>query len=116
MSGTGPRDADSSAGAIMKLNRRRFSWHRSARMNLPNSITMSRIAMIPLLLWILSPHFPWRGSSGEQEIAASVLFGIALTVLILRSILRPLGVLVTAVRRISSGDVAAEPPAPTDAP
>jgi CDP-diacylglycerol--glycerol-3-phosphate 3-phosphatidyltransferase len=61
----------------MKLNRRRFSWHRSARMNLPNSITMSRIAMIPLLLWILSPHFPWRGSSGEQEIAASVLFVLA---------------------------------------
>jgi CDP-diacylglycerol--glycerol-3-phosphate 3-phosphatidyltransferase len=32
--------------------------------------------MIPLLLWILSPHFPWRGH-GEQEIAASVLFVLA---------------------------------------
>jgi CDP-diacylglycerol--glycerol-3-phosphate 3-phosphatidyltransferase len=46
-------------------------------MNLPNSITLSRIAMIPLLLWILSSHFPWRGSHGEQEIAASVLFVLA---------------------------------------
>ncbi len=46
-------------------------------MNLPNSITMSRIAMIPLLLWILSPHFAWQGSNGEQEIAASVLFVLA---------------------------------------
>jgi len=46
-------------------------------MNLPNSITMSRIVMIPLLLWILSTHFPWRGVGGEQEIAASVLFVLA---------------------------------------
>ena len=46
-------------------------------MNLPNSITMSRIVMIPLLLWILSPHFTWIGSNGEQEIAASVLFVLA---------------------------------------
>jgi CDP-diacylglycerol--glycerol-3-phosphate 3-phosphatidyltransferase len=45
-------------------------------MNLPNSITMSRIVMIPLLLWILSPHFPWHGH-GAQEIAASVLFVLA---------------------------------------
>ena len=33
--------------------------------------------MIPLFLWILSPYFPWRGSSGEQEIAASILFVLA---------------------------------------
>src|ERR1039458_5513794 len=46
-------------------------------MNLPNSITMSRIVMIPLLLWILSPHFRWLGSNGEQEIAASILFVLA---------------------------------------
>jgi CDP-diacylglycerol---glycerol-3-phosphate 3-phosphatidyltransferase len=46
------------------------------RMNLPNSITLSRIAMIPLLLWILSTHFPWQGN-GEQEITASVLFVLA---------------------------------------
>ena len=38
---------------------------------------MSRIVMIPLLLWILSPHFPWGGVHGEQEIAASVLFILA---------------------------------------
>ncbi|MGD0731584.1 MAG: CDP-diacylglycerol--glycerol-3-phosphate 3-phosphatidyltransferase [Terracidiphilus sp.] len=46
-------------------------------MNLPNSITISRIAMIPLLLWILSQHYPWQGSHGEQEIAASILFVLA---------------------------------------
>jgi CDP-diacylglycerol--glycerol-3-phosphate 3-phosphatidyltransferase len=46
-------------------------------MNLPNSISMSRIVMIPLLLWILSSHFPWRGQHGEQEILASVLFILA---------------------------------------
>ena len=45
-------------------------------MNLPNSITMSRIAMIPLLLWILSTHFPWQ-AHGAQEILASVLFVLA---------------------------------------
>src|SRR5208337_844569 len=48
-----------------------------ARMNLPNSITMTRIIMIPLFLWILSPHFPWQGSDGVQEIAASILFVLA---------------------------------------
>jgi CDP-diacylglycerol---glycerol-3-phosphate 3-phosphatidyltransferase len=46
-------------------------------MNLPNSITMSRIVMIPLLLWILSPHFPLQGPDGEQEILASILFILA---------------------------------------
>ncbi len=45
-------------------------------MNLPNSITMSRIVMIPLLLWILTPHFPWH-AHGAQEITASVLFVLA---------------------------------------
>jgi CDP-diacylglycerol--glycerol-3-phosphate 3-phosphatidyltransferase len=48
----------------------------STRMNLPNSITMSRIVMIPLLLWILTPHFPWH-AHGAQEITASVLFVLA---------------------------------------
>src|SRR6516164_5270949 len=38
---------------------------------------MSRIVMIPLLLWILSPHFPWQGPMGTQEISASVLFVLA---------------------------------------
>jgi len=46
-------------------------------MNLPNSITMSRIIMIPLFLWILSPHFPWQGPHGTQEIVASILFVLA---------------------------------------
>jgi CDP-diacylglycerol--glycerol-3-phosphate 3-phosphatidyltransferase len=45
-------------------------------MNLPNSITMSRIVMIPLLLWILTPHFPWQGH-GAQELTAAVLFVLA---------------------------------------
>ena len=45
-------------------------------MNLPNSITMSRIVMIPLLLWILSPHFPWQAGA-EQELLASILFVLA---------------------------------------
>jgi CDP-diacylglycerol--glycerol-3-phosphate 3-phosphatidyltransferase len=44
-------------------------------MNLPNSITMSRIIMIPLFLWILSQHFPWQG--WQQEILASILFVLA---------------------------------------
>jgi CDP-diacylglycerol--glycerol-3-phosphate 3-phosphatidyltransferase len=58
-------------------------------MNLPNSITMSRIASVPLLIWILSPfglrtlealHGPTHGGlmggfwAGEQEIAASIVF------------------------------------------
>jgi CDP-diacylglycerol--glycerol-3-phosphate 3-phosphatidyltransferase len=60
----------------MKLNRLRFRRPRATSMNLPNSITLSRIAMIPLLLWILSTHFPWHGH-GEQEISASVLFVLA---------------------------------------
>ncbi|MFZ0395187.1 MAG: CDP-diacylglycerol--glycerol-3-phosphate 3-phosphatidyltransferase [Terracidiphilus sp.] len=45
-------------------------------MNLPNSITMSRIVMIPLLLWILSAHFPWQAGP-EQEVLASILFVLA---------------------------------------
>ena len=32
--------------------------------------------MIPLLLWILTPHFPWQGH-GAQEITAAVLFILA---------------------------------------
>ena len=49
-------------------------------MNLPNSITMSRIASIPLLVWVLSSAFSWhglRGLHGGQEIAASILFVLA---------------------------------------
>ena len=46
-------------------------------MNLPNSITMSRIASVPLLIWFLSPHSPFNGRNGEQEIAASSIFILA---------------------------------------
>jgi CDP-diacylglycerol--glycerol-3-phosphate 3-phosphatidyltransferase len=52
-------------------------------MNLPNSITMSRIACVPLLIWILSPVFPFQGHDaaglrgGEQEIIASLVFILA---------------------------------------
>jgi CDP-diacylglycerol--glycerol-3-phosphate 3-phosphatidyltransferase len=46
-------------------------------MNLPNSITMSRIATVPVLIWLLSPHSPFHGNNGEQEIAASSVFILA---------------------------------------
>jgi CDP-diacylglycerol--glycerol-3-phosphate 3-phosphatidyltransferase len=46
-------------------------------LNLPNSITLSRIVMIPLLLWILSPHYLWLGVAGSQELMASILFILA---------------------------------------
>src|ERR1700682_3588849 len=56
---------------------------RNPVMNLPNSITLSRIASVPLLIWILSPAFPWTGHGatglrgGEQEIIASLVFILA---------------------------------------
>lgn len=43
-------------------------------MNLPNSITLSRIAAVPILIWMLSPHFPHGGFYGEQEIVACLFF------------------------------------------
>jgi CDP-diacylglycerol--glycerol-3-phosphate 3-phosphatidyltransferase len=57
-----------------------FSWRRSAPsdgVNLPNSITLSRIASVPLLIWALSPKFPVQGTHGEQEIFASAVFILA---------------------------------------
>ncbi len=45
--------------------------------NLPNSITLTRIASVPLLIWALSPRFPWQGTHGEQEIVASAIFILA---------------------------------------
>lgn len=45
--------------------------------NLPNSITLSRIASVPVLIWVLSPKFPLHGAHGEQEILASALFILA---------------------------------------
>jgi len=46
----------------------------TAPVNLPNSITLSRIASVPLLIWALSPHFPRGAFHGEQEVLASALF------------------------------------------
>ena len=51
-------------------------------MNLPNSITLSRIATVPLLIWILSPVFPAHHAThglagGEQELIASGVFILA---------------------------------------
>ncbi len=42
-------------------------------MNLPNSITLSRIATVPVLVWLLSAHSPIH-TPGEQEIVASLVF------------------------------------------
>jgi CDP-diacylglycerol--glycerol-3-phosphate 3-phosphatidyltransferase len=49
--------------------------HNGSRdaVNLPNSITVGRIFCVPVLIWMLSPHFP-HSIHGEQEIAASVFF------------------------------------------
>ena len=46
-------------------------------MNLPNSITLTRIASVPLLIWALSPRSPLQGHHGEQEIVASAIFILA---------------------------------------
>ena len=46
-------------------------------MNLPNSITLTRIAAVPVLIWALSAHSPFHGAHGEQEIFASAVFILA---------------------------------------
>ena len=51
-------------------------------MNLPNSITISRIATVPLLIWILSSAFPANPAThgllgGRQELLASSVFILA---------------------------------------
>lgn len=46
-------------------------------MNLPNSITTSRILCVPLLIWLLSPHFPLRSTPGGQELFVSIFFILA---------------------------------------
>jgi len=45
-------------------------------MNLPNSITLSRIAAVPAFIWLLSSHSPIQ-SPGHQELAAAALFILA---------------------------------------
>ena len=47
------------------------------RVNLPNSITTSRILCVPLLIWLLSPHFPLRATPGTQELFISIFFALA---------------------------------------
>jgi len=42
--------------------------------NLPNSITMGRIFCVPVLIWMMSPHFPHGGWHGEQEVVISLFF------------------------------------------
>jgi len=42
-------------------------------MNLPNYITMSRIACVPLLIWVLTSRF-FNSQNGERELVASGLF------------------------------------------
>ncbi|HEU5451946.1 MAG TPA: CDP-diacylglycerol--glycerol-3-phosphate 3-phosphatidyltransferase [Terriglobales bacterium] len=46
-------------------------------MNLPNYITLSRIAMVPLLIWILSSSRFAAGAHGERELLASAVFILA---------------------------------------
>ncbi len=46
-------------------------------MNLPNSITLSRIFCIPVVLWILSRSFPLRDVHGVPELIAASLFILA---------------------------------------
>jgi CDP-diacylglycerol--glycerol-3-phosphate 3-phosphatidyltransferase len=56
-------------------------------MNLPNSITLTRIASVPVLIWALSPHFHWPHAlmfpaasflgGAEQPIIASTIFILA---------------------------------------
>src|SRR6266481_8841948 len=45
-------------------------------MNLPNYITMSRIACVPLLIWVLTSRF-FNAQNGERELVASGLFILA---------------------------------------
>jgi len=52
---------------------RRLAPGASPIVNLPNSITLSRICSIPLLVWVLSSsHF--SSANGEKELLASALF------------------------------------------
>jgi len=45
-------------------------------MNLPNYITMSRIACVPLIIWVLTSRF-FNAQNGERELVASGLFILA---------------------------------------
>jgi len=54
----------------------RFRGQTSLCVNLPNSITLTRIAAVPLLIWMLvTPRL--SDTSGEREILASTVFILA---------------------------------------
>jgi hypothetical protein len=63
-------------GAIMESRHQRpesvAGAHESAQFHHDE-----RIIMIPLFLWILSPHFPWQGPHGSRRSLASILFVLA---------------------------------------
>ncbi len=65
-------------GSPISLKRRQPSLGGSAHasMNLPNSITLSRIAAVPIFIWLLSSHSPVK-TPGHQELAAAALFILA---------------------------------------
>jgi len=46
-------------------------------LNLPNYLTLSRIASVPLLIWFLSPKCHWFYHPGDRELAAASLFILA---------------------------------------
>lgn len=46
-------------------------------MNLPNYLTLSRIASIPVFIWFLSPKCLWFTQPGDRELAAATLFILA---------------------------------------
>ena len=43
-------------------------------MNLPNYITLTRIAAVPLLIWLLLTRGHFQAFHGERELAASLVF------------------------------------------
>jgi CDP-diacylglycerol--glycerol-3-phosphate 3-phosphatidyltransferase len=45
-------------------------------LNLPNHITLTRIAAIPLMLWVLRTHL-FSDTNGEREIVAATIFILA---------------------------------------
>jgi CDP-diacylglycerol---glycerol-3-phosphate 3-phosphatidyltransferase len=64
----------------LKDNRSQLTWVGHAihqvPVNLPNSITLSRIVSVPVLLWILSARL-FEGDNGHRELLASAIFILA---------------------------------------
>lgn len=66
-------DVDSPAPYVSHGSSRSTPLRWTNGLNLPNSITLSRIVSIPLLIWVLSTtHF--SSMHGEKELVASILF------------------------------------------